>query len=156
MIKNIILNGIKSHKYDLIIYPAEFFELRTQEEIVRSDEYDSSFVYVEMDFEKIRKTLQNETEEIAFWEAALRSMAIKKRGSDVLGFSQDDAGIGLLLLDSKMEGWIRLQGRISEFCRLTIGNVSATLAKGTKAFVYPSCLKDIQPKATTTKEACGF
>lgn len=148
MIKNFILNGIKNHKYDLIIYPAEFFELRTQEEIVRSDEYDSSFVYVEMDFKKIKNTFKNEADEIAFWEAALRSMAIKKRGSDVLGFSQDDAGIGLLLLDSKMDGWIRLQGRISEFCRLTIGDISSTLAKGTKAFVYPACLKDMQSKAS--------
>lgn len=142
MMKKIIFNGIKNHKYDLILYPAEFFELRIQEEIVRTDEYKSSFVYVEMDFNRIKTTLKDDTEELAFWEAALRSMAIKKRGSDVLGFLQDDAGIGLLLLDSKMEGWIRLQGRISEFCRLTIGDISNTLQKGTRAFVYPACLKD--------------
>ena len=34
MMKKIIFNGIKNHKYDLILYPAEFFELRIQEEIV--------------------------------------------------------------------------------------------------------------------------
>ena len=39
MMKKIIFNGIKNHKYDLIMYPAEFFELRIQEEIVRTDEY---------------------------------------------------------------------------------------------------------------------
>lgn len=143
MMKKIIFNGIKNHKYDLIIYPAEFFELRIQEEIVRTDEYKSSFVYVEMDFKKIKASLRDDEDELAFWEAALRSMAIKKRGSDVLGFLQDDAGVGLLLLDSKMEGWIRLQGRISEFCRLTIGDISSTIQKGTRAFVYPACIKDV-------------
>jgi hypothetical protein len=147
MMKKIIFNGIKNHKYDLIMYPAEFFELRIQEEIVRTDEYKSSFVYVEMDFKKIKTSLRDDEDELAFWEAALRSMAIKKRGSDVLGFLQDDAGVGLLLLDSKMEGWIRLQSRISEFCRLTIGDISSTIQKGTRVFVYPACIKDyVAPK----------
>jgi len=153
MMKKIIFNGIKNHKYDLIMYPAEFFELRIQEEIVRTDEYKSSFVYVEMDFKKIKASLRDDEDELAFWEAALRSMAIKKRGSDVLGFLQDDAGVGLLLLDSKMEGWIRLQGRISEFCRLTIGDISTTIKKATRAFVYPACLKDITPSKTNVEES---
>lgn len=152
MMKKIIINGIKNHKYDLILYPAEFFELRVQEEIIRSDEYKTSFVYIEMDFNKIKTSLKDDAEELAFWEAALRSMAIKKRGSDVIGFLPDDAGIGLLLLDSKMEGWQRLQGRILEFCRLTIGDISETIRKGTKTFVYPACLKNIIIPEPLTQE----
>lgn len=143
MMKKILFDEIKNHKYDLIIYPAEFFELRIQEEIVRSEENNSSFVYIEILFNSLKDSFDNHTTERRFWESAIRGISIKKRGSDVFGFLQEENGLGLLLLDSKIDGWLRLQDRINEFCKITIGDISDILKKGTKAFVYPSCIEGV-------------
>ena len=140
MIEDFLFNWIKKQKYGITVYPADLFELRIQEEMIRTDEAHGFFVYIEVSFVKVRETLKDENAEYDFWKAFLKSLATKNRGSDSYGLLQGNSGIGLLLLDSEMQGWYRLKGRIQEFCRLTIGDVSETLNQGIKAFVYPACL----------------
>ena len=58
---------IRKHHFNISIYTEEIFERRCQEEIIRSDEDQSSFVYLEFDFGAIRKILQSEDANIQFW-----------------------------------------------------------------------------------------
>ena len=51
---------IRKHHFNISIYTSEIFERRCQEEIIRSDEDKSSFVYIEFDFSSIRKILPTE------------------------------------------------------------------------------------------------
>ena len=60
MMKELLYNLIRKHKYNISIYTEEIFERRCQEEIIRSDEDDSSFVYLEFDFEALKKELPDE------------------------------------------------------------------------------------------------
>ena len=55
--KELLYNLIRKHKYSISIYTEEIFERRCQEEIIRSDEDNSSFVYLEFDFESLKKEL---------------------------------------------------------------------------------------------------
>ncbi|MCK9183558.1 MAG: hypothetical protein M0P13_11880 [Fibrobacteraceae bacterium] len=144
MIADFFPNWIEKQKYGIVVYPADLFELRIQEEMIRADEYKSYFVYVEIDFNAIRKELKGEEAEYEFWKAFLKCLATKDRGSDVYGLLKNNTGIGLLLLDSKMEGWRRLEGRIKEFSKITLGDISEVLKKGIKEFVYPACLEKVQ------------
>ena len=103
---------IRKHHFNISIYTSEIFERRCQEEIIRSDEDKSSFVYIEFDFSSIRKILPTEEGSSLFWEVFLSALNKNNRGSDILGFLENDTGLGMLLLDSKIEGWIRVRGRI--------------------------------------------
>ncbi|MDR1759603.1 MAG: hypothetical protein LBR60_03645 [Fibrobacter sp.] len=152
MTHEIILNWLQNLRSDVTIYPDAFFELRTQEEMIRADENKSFFVYVEIKFDKIESTFSDETAEKAFWENFLKCIAFKDRGSDVLGFLPERAGLGLLMLDSKMSGWTRLKGRIEEFCRRSLGDVSEILDTKVRAFVYPACLDDFSEIHKTTAQ----
>ena len=104
--------------------------------MIRTDEYKSYFVYAELDFESVRKNLPADQEE-KFWEAFFKTLATKGRGSDVLGLLEKDSGLGLILLDSKMDGWDRLVGRIREFGRDGVTDFGKLLGT-VKAFVYPA------------------
>ncbi len=153
MTHEIILNWLQNLRSDITIYPDVFFELRTQEEMIRADENKSFFVYVEITFDKIKKAFSDELSEKSFWECFLKCIAFKDRGSDVLGALPEKAGLGLLMLDSKMGGWNRLKGRIEEFCRHSLGDVSEILDTKVRAFVYPACLEDLSDMRQTTVNA---
>ena len=56
MMKEYLFNLIKKHQYNISIYTEDIFERRCQEEIIRSDEDNSSFLYIELDFETIENT----------------------------------------------------------------------------------------------------
>ena len=72
MMKELLYNLIRKHKYNISIYTEEIFERRCQEEIIRSDEDNSSFVYLEFDFEALRKEMPDEGEFNQFWNSFLR------------------------------------------------------------------------------------
>ena len=136
---------IRKHRFNTSIYTAEIFERRCQEEIIRSDEDKSSFVYLEFDFEAIRKISVTEEASLQFWEVFLMALNHNNRGSDIIGFLENDSGIGMLLLDSKIEGWIRVRGRILQ----TAANQNFSLASNilsavVKPIVYPTCISDAQ------------
>ena len=62
MIKEFLLNWIKNQKYGIVVYPTELFDLRIQEEMIRADESKEYFVYVEVNFAKIRETLKTDSD----------------------------------------------------------------------------------------------
>ncbi len=145
MISKFFQDCIKKQKYGIVIYPNDLFELRVQEEMIRADGYRSFFVYVEMDFLAIRDTLPQDEEE-KFWKAVFRGFATKGRGSDVVGFLENESGIGLIMLDSKMDGWRRLAGRFKEFAKDSVTDIQRPLDT-VKAFVYPPYIEDSAAKA---------
>lgn len=136
---------IRKHHFNISIYTAEIFERRCQEEIIRSDEDQSSFVYLEFDFEEIKKVAQSDEDSLRFLEVMLTALNRNNRGSDILGFLENDSGLGMLLLDSKIEGWIRVRGRILQ-CANSEGFSKATniIASVVKPIVYPTCIADAQ------------
>ena len=136
---------IRKHHFNISIYTEEIFERRCQEEIIRSDEDQSSFVYLEFDFGAIRKILQNEEANIQFWEVFLTALNKNNRGSDIIGFLENETGLGMLLLDSKIEGWIRVRGRILQTADSMGFNSAASLISSTvRPIVYPACINDAQ------------
>ena len=153
MMKDYLFNLIKKHQYNISIYTEDIFERRCQEEIIRSDEDNSSFVYVEFDFETIDSVLGNETNSQQFWNIFLEALSKNKRGNDVLGFLEHESGIGLLLLDSKIDGWMRLAGRfIRTASKHNFEIMNLVLENNVKPIVYPSCIQDIQAQQAVKQE----
>ena len=153
MMKDYLFNLIKKHQYNISIYTEDIFERRCQEEIIRSDEDNSSFVYVEFDFETIDSVLGNETNSQQFWNIFLEALSKNKRGNDVLGFLEHENGIGLLLLDSKIDGWMRLAGRfIRTASKHNLEIMNLVLENNVKPIVYPSCIQDIQAQQAAKQE----
>jgi len=145
MMKEELFNLIKKHQYNISIYTEDIFERRCQEEIIRSDEDKSSFVYIEFDFESINATLGNESNSQQFWNIFMETLSQNKRGSDIIGFLEHESGIGLLLLDSKLNGWNRLVGRfIRTASKHDFEIMKLVLDKIVKPIVYPACIQDIQ------------
>lgn len=143
--KEDLFNLIKKHQYNISIYTEDIFERRCQEEIIRSDEDNSSFVYIEFDFENLENILGNKANALQFWNIFLETLSKNKRGSDIIGFLEHESGIGLLLLDSKLEGWTRVAGRfIRTASKHNFDIMNLVFEKNVKPIVYPSCIQDIQ------------
>ncbi len=143
MISENFLSSVKKQKNSVVIYPNDLFDQRIQEEMIRTDEYKSYFVYAEIYFDAIRKALPSD-QEGKFWDAVFKSFATKGRGSDIIGMCENDEGIGIIMLDSKMDGWLRLVGRIKEFTKNSISNIENPLST-IKAFVYPAYIDTESP-----------
>ena len=151
--KEYLFNLIKKHQYNISIYTEDIFERRCQEEIIRSDEDNSSFVYVEFDFDSIDNTLGNKSNSQQFWNIFLETLSKNKRGNDILGFLEHESGIGLLLLDSKLDGWTRLAGRFQRTAsKQNFDIINLVLEKNVKPIVYPSCIQDIQAQEAQKQE----
>ena len=145
MMKEDLFNLIKKHQYNISIYTEDIFERRCQEEIIRSDEDNSSFVYIEFDFDNLEKILGNKANALQFWNIFLETLSKNKRGSDIIGFLEHESGIGLLLLDSKLEGWTRVAGRFQRTAsKHNFDIMNLVFEKNMKPIVYPSCIQDIQ------------
>jgi len=151
MIPEFFHSYIKKQKNGVVLYPNDLFDQRVQEEMIRADEYKSYFVYAEIDFDSIRNALPQDQEE-KFWEAVFKSFATKGRGSDVLGILENESGVGIIMLDSKMDGWDRLVGRIKEFTKNSINDIDKPL-NTIKAFVYPAYINSETPEATQEAHA---
>ncbi len=140
---------ISKHKYDISIYTEEIFERRCQEEIIRSDEDHSSFVYIEFDFENVKKQVGGEEMGAQFWEVFLASLHKSNRGSDIIGFLEGGSGLGMLLLDSKIEGWNRVKGRIQQMAiSLNFESANMVLNDLVRPIVYPACIQDVPTQET--------
>ena len=136
---------IRKHHFNISIYTEDIFERRCQEEIIRSDEDKSSFVYLEFDFSAIEKILKDRDTCIQFWDVFLTALNKNNRGSDIIGFLENEAGLGMLLLDSKIEGWIRVRGRILQTAdSMGCTSIASVLSTIVKPIVYPTCISDAQ------------
>lgn len=143
MMKETLFNLIRKGHYNISIYTAEIFERRCQEEIIRSDEDKSSFVYLEFGFESIRAALKTEEDNETFWNLFLAAIVKNGRGCDLIGFLENETGIGMLLLDSKIEGWIRVKGRIEQTAKAAgFDRMVEVLTNLVKPIVYPACVQE--------------
>ena len=150
MMKDYLFNLIKKHQYNISIYTEDIFERRCQEEIIRSDEDKSSFVYLEFDFKTIKEMLKTDEQNEIFWEVFLESLTKNSRGSDIIGFLENNSGLGMLLLDSKLEGWNRVRGRIEQIAqRREFSAISLILPNAVRPIVYPACIQDESEAAKT-------
>ena len=149
MMKELLFNLIRKHKYNISIYTEEIFERRCQEEIIRSDEDNSSFVYLEFDFEILKKELPDEGDFNKFWNSFFSVLSSGSRGSDIIGFLEHESGIGMLLLDSKLDGWQRIKGRIEQKVDAdNNGKIKAILDKIVKPILYPACIQNMPAPET--------
>lgn len=142
--KEFLYNLIRKHKYEISIYTAEIFERRCQEEIIRSDEDNSSFVYLEFDFNGLRKLIPNEENYNTFWDITFAALNKGRRVSDIVGFLENDSGIGMLLLDSKLDGWNRVRGRIQQMANVRgFPDMDKILDAMVKPILYPTCIQNL-------------
>jgi len=142
--KEFLFNLIRKRKYDISIYTEEIFERRCQEEIIRSDEDNSSFVYLEFNFNQIKKNFSDDNTYTKFWEVLLETISKNTRSSDIVGFLENGSGLGILLLDSKIDGWHRVKGRIVQMAKvMDFSNMEAILNKEIKPILYPTCIQDL-------------
>ena len=150
MMKETLFEIIRKCHFNISIYTAEIFERRCQEEIIRSDEDKSSFVYLEFDFKNIKEMLKTDEQNEIFWEVFLESLTKNSRGSDIIGFLENNSGLGMLLLDSKLEGWNRVRGRIEQIAqRREFSAISLILPNAVRPIVYPACIQDESEAAKT-------
>ena len=150
MMKETLFEIIRKCRFNISIYTAEIFERRCQEEIIRSDEDKSSFVYLEFDFKTIKEMLKTDEQNEIFWEIFLESLTKNSRGSDIIGFLENNSGLGMLLLDSKLEGWNRVRGRIEQIAqRREFSAISLILPNAVRPIVYPACIQDESEAAKT-------
>ena len=150
MMKETLFEIIRNRHFNISIYTAEIFERRCQEEIIRSDEDKSSFVYLEFDFKTIKDMLKTDVQNEIFWEVFLESLTKNSRGSDIIGFLENNSGLGMLLLDSKLEGWNRVRGRIEQIAqRREFSAISLILPNAVRPIVYPACIQDESEAAKT-------
>jgi hypothetical protein len=111
-------------------------------------------VYIEFDFESIDKILGNETNSQHFWNIFLETLSKNRRGSDILGLLEHESGIGLLLLDSKIDGWSRLSGRFKQTSGAHHFEImDLVLDKNVRPIVYPACIQDINKAQETEQPA---
>ena len=146
MMKKFLFNLIRKRKYDISIYTEEIFERRCQEEIIRSDEDNSYFVYLEFDFETLRKEMPEDDDFDLFWDIFLAAQSKGGRSSDIIGFLEHDSGLGLLLLDTKIEGWNRVRGRIEQMAVVHDFKIDMQdlLNKVVRPIIYPACIQNIE------------
>ena len=150
MMKETLFEIIRKCRFNISIYTAEIFERRCQEEIIRSDEDKSSFVYLEFDFKTIKEMLKTDEQNEIFWEVFLESLTKNSRGSDIIGFLENNSGLGMLLQDSKLEGWNRVRGRIEQIAqRREFSAISLILPNAVRPIVYPACIQDEREAAKT-------
>ncbi|NLB62515.1 MAG: hypothetical protein GX801_00210 [Fibrobacter sp.] len=101
----VILKELAGHlNHELFIYPWEMFEQRIQEEMIRSDRTGSYFAYVELHFENMEKHKYHFVEQNHFWGRIFEHLTRFFRGSDIMGYIEDSAGLGVVLLDVKKAG----------------------------------------------------
>lgn len=150
MMKEQLFNLIGKYRFNISIYTKELFERRCQEEIIRSDEDKTSFVYLEFNFDQIARKFENAEDNLKFWKIFLEALAKNNRGCDIIGFIENEAGLGMLLLDSKVEGWMRVKGRIEQTANINnFPHVSEILSTLVTPIVYPACIQDMQNRTAT-------
>ena len=66
------------------------------------------------------------------------------RSSDIVGLLENGSGLGVLLLDSKMDGWHRVKGRIVQMAKvMDFADMDTILEKEIKPILYPTCIQDL-------------
>ena len=84
-----------------------------------------------------------------FWKALFSVLSSGSRGSDIVGFLEHESGLGMLMLDSKLDGWQRVKGRIEQKAAVDhFENIKDILDRNIKPILYPACIQNLTPQAT--------
>jgi hypothetical protein len=91
---------LQKSKNKVFIYAWEYFTRRIHDELTRSVQDESPFLYVEINFDVIQKELPLSETQALFWKAFFDMLSEQKRSSDICGFLKNNEGIAFLFLDS--------------------------------------------------------
>ena len=91
----------------------------------------------------MKKELADEASFIQFWNSFFSVLNSGSRGSDIVGFLEHESGLGMLLLDSKLNGWERIKGRIEQKTSSNLDKVKEVLDKTIKPILYPACIQNV-------------
>lgn len=130
----------KKKSFTLTIYPAETLERRAQEEIVRSDENKTYFIYAEASFAALEAAIPLEADQNLFLDIFLQCLQSNIRGSDAIGMLPGDSGVVLLMPETQKDGWVRFQKAFSQKLA-DRKDLCKAFAETITPIVYPSCLQ---------------
>lgn len=144
MIPDYLVDHLQRYSSEYFIYPWNLFELRLQEEMIRSDRSGSPFFFAEFLFSNLPDVWPAQSDARRFWGVLLGVLASGARGSDVKGLLEGDKGIGLVMLDSGAEGWQefyrRLQIKISKDAPDLLPALELWESKVIR-LIYPECVR---------------
>jgi hypothetical protein len=135
MPNRILLEIAKRKKFDFHIYPEALFEARIQNEMIRADWTQSIFVYLEVLSEGLYRFKKPGVEIKEVWSVIADVLEQTIRGSDVKGLLPSGTGLGVLLLDSEIQGGARLSRRL--FARLFEENCFEKLSLEDQRLIIP-------------------
>jgi len=145
MIPDYLVDTLQRYSSAYFLYPWNLFELRLQEEMVRSDRSGSPFYYVELPFSSVSTRWVVPGHARRFWEVLLRTMESAARGSDIKGFLEDEKGLGIVLLDSGPEGWQEFYSRLCLAIKTDATELEGHLEQWVSElprFHYPDCVRN--------------
>ncbi len=129
----------KRNAFSLVIYPENILERRAQEEILRSDESKTYFIYAEVSFATLQEALPMEGDQNLFLDILLQCLQSNIRGSDAIGLLPDGEGLVILMPETQKEGWVRLQKAFNQ--KLSDRkDLCKVFSEKINPIVYPSCL----------------
>lgn len=135
--------------HELFFYPWQFFELRIQEEMVRADRNGRIFGYWEIRYHDVCEYLTQNISEDNGWMEILFCLTQSVRGSDIKGFLEGQAGLGVVLLDTNRAGVLDCRRRFFDYLKdQDVLNVKdeKTANQLLRITVYPEDAQKIFPR----------
>ena len=131
----------KKKSFLKMIYPANIFERRIQEEIVRTDNSNYFFVYTEFDFENLKPFFKTKEDSELFVRTLLNCLINDIRSSDAIGFLPKERGVGVLMPESSNNAFDRIvhafANKIPER-----KDLCSVLKEKVNPIIYPLCLSE--------------
>lgn len=144
MIPDYLVEQLDRYQTEFFIYPWNLFELRLQEEMIRSDRSGSPFCYVEMNFSHWNRAWTQATDARHFSALLFQALANTARGSDFKGYLEHDKGLGLVFLDSGLKAWQQFYQRLHALMEQQAPELVPQLAEWESLLVrfeYPECVR---------------
>lgn len=129
---------------DQFYYPWKLFEMRIQEEMIRSDRSGTSFALLEVGFDALDRLCMANVSLKDSWKALLHCIGKRARGSDIRGFLTEDKGVGIVFTDIDPA---TADASLARICQdlLESGTLSATTVEDVRQFlrhsVYPQSVR---------------
>jgi hypothetical protein len=136
MVPDYLAEHLQRYSTEYFIYPWNLFELRLQEEMIRSDRSESPFYFVEFPFLALSEAWGQPNHAQSFFELLLSTITNNARGSDIKGYLENERGIGLVLLDSGPEGWQKIIVRLRLLIEKQAPHLMAALPLWESKLVY--------------------
>jgi len=115
MIQEYFQQNIKKKSFSsIVVYPADILDQRTQEEMLRSEKYNSSFIYAEVDFNLLDQHILHESDQDLFITILLQVLQSDTRITDIIGLLPDNQGFVVLMPEAKEKAWFRIKRSFAE------------------------------------------